>query len=185
MRARVANRGYGKMCDVSFCVSIVRTVYIIYSRHFPQLVIDVNACVRVWTSWVASVMDVAHWQPDAKQTPQLSPPHPPWWTEQVDTHIQDHTHTQSWFIHNVVQKCSFGSSRDSADVMGHGLCTNYVWDSCEWRGPCHRLPSKRGRRAESIHQHQQARSVQNRSRVCARNGLVVKKQHLWTKMDAV
>lgn len=96
------------------------------------------------------------------------------------------THTQRWFIHNVFQKCSFGSSRDSADVMGHSLCTNYVWDSCEWRGPCqlsHHLPSKRGRQAESIPQHQRARSVQNSIWVCARNGLVVRKQHLWTKMD--
>lgn len=133
-------------------------------------------------------MDVAHWQPDAEQTPQLSP------CPMMDrtgghTHIKTHTHThtQSWFIHNVVQKCSFGSSRNRADVMGHGLCTNYVWDSCERRGPCQlsrRLPSKRGRQAESIPQHQWARSVQNSSWACARNGLVVRKQHLWTKMDA-
>lgn len=127
-------------------------------------------------------MDVAHWQPDAKQTPQLSPL--PWWTQQVDAHAW--TYTQSWFMHNVVQKCSFGSSRDSADVTRHGLCTNYVRDSCEWRGPCqprHCVPSKRGRQAESIPQHHKARSVQNSSWVCARNGLVVRQQHLWTKMD--
>lgn len=47
----------------------------------------------------------------------------------------------------------------------------------------HRLPSKRGRQPESIPQHQRARSVQSRSRVCARNGLAVRKQHLWTKLD--
>lgn len=40
-----------------------------------QLVMDVNvfASVHVWTSWVASMMDVAHKQPDAKLTLQLSP----------------------------------------------------------------------------------------------------------------
>lgn len=98
-----------------------------------------------------------------------------------------HTHTQSWFIHIFILKCSFGSSSDSADVTRHGLCTNYVWDSCEWWGPCqqpHRQPSQRGRQAESITQHKQVRSVQNSSWVGARNGLVVRKQHLWTKMDA-
>lgn len=142
------------------------------------------SCVDQLGSVCDGCRSLAAW----RQTDSAAVPHPPWWTEQVDTYTQDHTHTQSWFIHNVVQKCSFGSSRDSADVTGHGLCTNYVWDSCEWRGPCqqsHRLPSKRGRWAESIPQHKQARSVQNRSRVCARNGLVVRKQHLWTKMDAV
>lgn len=54
-------------------VCIVHTMYSIYSKHFPQLVIDMNACVHVWTSWVVSMMNVAQWQPDAKQTLQLSP----------------------------------------------------------------------------------------------------------------
>lgn len=42
MRARVANKGYGKMWYVCVYVCTVLTVYIIYSGHFPQLVIDVN-----------------------------------------------------------------------------------------------------------------------------------------------
>lgn len=33
-----------------------------------------DACAHVRTSWRVSVMDNAHWQPDAKQTPQLLPP---------------------------------------------------------------------------------------------------------------
>lgn len=148
-------------------------------------------CVHVCTSWEASVMDVAHWQPDAKQTPQLSPPYM-MDTTGGHTHIQEpyalsHTYTQRWFINNIFPNCSFGSGKHTADVTGHSLCTNYVWDSWEWRGPCqqsHYLLPKRKRQMESILQHQRARSVQNRSRACARNGLAARKRHLWTKMDA-
>lgn len=50
----------GAMCD--YCG------YMIYLSHFPQLVMDVDAfaSMHVYTSWVASVMDVVDWQPDAK-----------------------------------------------------------------------------------------------------------------------
>lgn len=44
----------GAMCD--YCVNMI------YMRHFPQLVMWMHVC----TSWVASMMDVADWQPDAK-----------------------------------------------------------------------------------------------------------------------
>lgn len=151
------------------------------------------ACAHVCPSWVVSVMDDARWQPDAKQTPTAVPhPAPPptmydghnRWTQ---TYKNTRSHTQSWFIHNVLLTWSLGSSKDAADVTGLGLCTSYVRDSCEWRGLCqqsHRLLSKTERQAESIPQHQQARFIWNRSRVCARNGWEVKKQHLWSWMDA-
>lgn len=50
----------GVMCD--YCVNMI------YTSHFPQLVMDVDAfpSMHVCTSWVASMMDVSDWQPDAK-----------------------------------------------------------------------------------------------------------------------
>lgn len=96
-----------------------------------------------------------------------------------DRHTNTHTHkVDSYTI--------LLRTRNSADVTGHGLCTNYVRDSCGWWGPCQRqrLPSKGGRQAESITQHQQAKSVENTSWVCATNGLVVRKRRLWTKIEA-
>lgn len=152
-----------------------------------HLLLCMCSCVHQLGSVPDGWRSLAAW----RQTDSTAAPAPPpiydghnRWTH---TYKNAHSHTKSWFIHNVFLKCSFGSSMDTADVTGHGLCTNYVWDSCEWRGPCqksHHLLSKRGRQAESIPQHQQARFIQSRSRVCARNGLEVKKQHLWTKMDA-
>lgn len=48
---------------------------------------------------------------------------------------KSHTHTQSWFIRIFFPlKCSFGRGVDTTDVTGHGLCTNYVQDSCECGG---------------------------------------------------
>lgn len=50
--------------------------------------------------------------------------------------MEGHTVKHTTLIHShVFLNCSFGYSKDRADVTGHGLCTNYVRDSCEWRGP--------------------------------------------------
>lgn len=40
----------------------------IYTRHFPQLLMDVDAFASMYvcTSWVVSMMDDADWLPDAK-----------------------------------------------------------------------------------------------------------------------
>lgn len=108
------------MCD--YCVNMI------YMRHFPQLVMDVDAfaSMNVCTSWVASMMDVADWQPDAKQAtyPSTSSLR---LTDATGGHMEEPTEQHTTLIHShVFLNCSFGYSKDRADVTGHGLCTNYV-----------------------------------------------------------
>lgn len=62
------------------CVCVC--VYYTYCKYYLQQALGIfgdrcdcicfYACVHVWTSWVTSVIDVAYWQADAKQTQQLS-----------------------------------------------------------------------------------------------------------------
>lgn len=144
--------------------------------------IHFHACVSC-----AHQLDIIHdgsrslaaWrQTDSTAVPPIYDGHNRW----THTYRKPHSKIQNCLVH-VFLKCSFGSTKDTADVIGHGLCTNYVWDSCDCRGSCqqsnHLLP-KEGNNL----QHQQAGLVKNRSRVCARNGLAVRKRHLWIKMDA-
>lgn len=52
------------------------------------------------------------------------------------SHGRTNTVKDTSLIHShVFLNCSFGYSKVKADVTGHCLCTNYVWDSCERRGP--------------------------------------------------
>lgn len=123
MRVCVGGGG-GAMCD--YCVNMI------YMRHFPQLAMDVDAfaSMHMCTSWVASMMDVADWQADAKEATYPSTSS----LRMMDTtggHVwrspQSHTHTHTTPIHSAVfLNCSFSSSKDRADGTGHGLCTNYV-----------------------------------------------------------
>lgn len=142
----MANRSYGKMSDVwVLCALYISfTVGTFHSWWWMWMHLPLRMCSCV--DQLGSVHDgcrslVAWRQTDSAAVPHRRDGQNRW------THTYKNIHTQSWFIHNVVQKCSFGSSRDSADVTRHGLCTNYVWDSCERRGPhqqSHRLASKRG-----------------------------------------
>ena len=51
-------------------------------------------------------------------------------------HVATSSQTHNADSLHVFLNCSFGYSKDRADVTGHGLCTSYVRDSCEKRGPC-------------------------------------------------
>lgn len=145
MRSRVANRGYGKMWDVwILCVLCILFTVGTFSgwwwiwMHLP---LCICSCVHQLGSVLDGCRSLAAWrQTDSAAVPPTPPP-PMMDRTGGHTHTRTHTHTHtSWFIHNVVQKCSFGSSRDSADVTGHGLCTNYVRDSCEQTGPRQQSP---------------------------------------------
>lgn len=67
----------------------------------------------------------------------IHPRHPSiWWTQQVEPWRNQRGVKDTSLIHShVFLNCSFGYSKVRADVTGHCLCTNYVWDSCERRGP--------------------------------------------------
>lgn len=102
---------------------------------------------------------------------------------------KSHTHTHTKLIHSHFFPPKMliwpwrGHHGCNRTRLVYKLCTRqlWAWRHCQQSHHVH-VHMYRSTGAESIPQHQQDRLLPNRSRVCARNGLEARKQHLRPKM---